>query len=181
LVESSADSWRFYVVHEQGERGSTASGSGVFFRDLTLEHLSADQDDISGRYFLQNTNSWYVADVDAASTDDGGDILQWSFNGNENQLWQLVQNADGTYRIESVNSGKVMDVEGASTADGANVVQWSWQDGANQKWNVVLNSDGTYRLENVNSGKVLDVAGSSSSEADSLVQNGWTGADSQKW
>jgi hypothetical protein len=36
LVEDNEFGWRFYVVHEQGRAFYEGSGSGIFFRDLTL-------------------------------------------------------------------------------------------------------------------------------------------------
>lgn len=181
LVESNDESWRFYAIHEQGNGGSTAEGSGVFFRDLTVEQLSADHNDVGGRYYLRNVHSGYVADVEAGSTENGADIIQSSWTGNDNQIWDLVQNADGTYRIRSFNSGKVMEVEDGSTAQGANVLQSPWYGGDNQRWNLIQNVHGTYRIENENSGKVLGLTGAAESEGDSLAQYGWGNKDSRKW
>lgn len=195
LVESNPQSWRFYVVHEQGYRGSNAAGSGVFFRDLTVNMLSSS-DDFGGRYYLKNVYNDYVAEVEANSTANGAPLIQWSYHGGDNQLWELIQNndraeqssansralpGDGTYRLENVNSGKVADVDGSSTSDGANIIQWPWKGTDNQKWDIIQNTDGTYRLENVNSGKVLDITGTSTTEGDQLIQAGWANEDWQKW
>lgn len=75
LVESNTDSWRFHVVHDQCERHSNDADSDVFFGDLMLEHLEVNQEDISGRYFFENVNSGYVADVNGFSTEDGANLL----------------------------------------------------------------------------------------------------------
>lgn len=46
--------------------------------------------DSSGYYRLQNVRNGWVADVDAASTEEGAEVIQWPANGGANQEWQLV-------------------------------------------------------------------------------------------
>lgn len=104
---------------------------GVFFWDLTLEHLEANQDDISGRYFFENVNSSKVMDVDGSRMTDSANVIQWSWSCTDNQKWNVILNSGGTYRLENVNSGKVLDTAGG--AEGDSYVQNTWSGAASQK------------------------------------------------
>jgi hypothetical protein len=55
FVKEDEFGWRFYVVHEQGNLGDEGSGSGIFFRDLTIYQPAIYQEKYLG-----------------GSTDDGG-------------------------------------------------------------------------------------------------------------
>ncbi|NMA67371.1 MAG: carbohydrate-binding protein [Clostridiaceae bacterium] len=90
---------------------------------------------ISGEtYVLINRNSGKVLDVNGASTSDGANVVQWTYHGDNNQLWDIVDLGNGYYKLLNVNSGKALDVNGGSTADGGNVIQWTYADGYNQQW-----------------------------------------------
>ncbi|MET8238290.1 RICIN domain-containing protein, partial [Streptomyces sp. NPDC005078] len=66
-----------------------------------------------------------VLGVDNMSTADSAHVVQFSDNGTDDHLWQLVPNGDDWYRIRNRNSGKVLGVDNMSTADSAHVVQFS--------------------------------------------------------
>ncbi len=142
-----------------------ASGSGI----------------VSGAtYKLVNRNSGKMLDVSGGSTADGGNVIQWTDNGGNNQKWIVTDTGSG-YKLINVNSGKALDVYGKSTADGGNVVQWTYNGGNNQIWNIVNLANGYYKLINVNSGKVLDVNNSSTADGGDVIQ--WTdnGGNNQMW
>lgn len=42
-----------------------------------------------GTYRIRNVSSGKVADVNNASTADGADVIQWSWNGGSNQKWHF--------------------------------------------------------------------------------------------
>ena len=82
---------------------------------------------------LKNVQTGKVVDVEARSTADGGNILQWQNNGGWNQQWKIEKVGDA-YRFRNRHSGKILDVSGGSTADNANVCQWRENGGMNQLW-----------------------------------------------
>jgi hypothetical protein len=135
----------------------------------------------NGTYKVINYNSAKALDVAGASTADGGNVLQWSYGGANNQRWTFTYQNNGYYKITSLNSGKALDVAGFSTADGGNVDQWTWNSGDNQLWQVSSNGDGTYKLTNKYSGKVLEVFGASAADGANVDQWTWGNGTNQKW
>lgn len=135
----------------------------------------------SSYYRITNRNSGKVLDVSGGATDDGGDVIQWSWNSESNQQWELIDNGDGYYRIINRNSGKALDVSGGSTDDGGNVIQWSWNGGTNQQWKLINNGDGYYQILNRNSDKALDVDGSSVDDGGTIIQWSYWGGINQQW
>ncbi|MBD2544621.1 Cys-every-fifth RiPP peptide CefA [Planktothricoides raciborskii] len=86
-----------------------------------------------------------VLDVPGSSTDNEVQIISYSWNGNPNQQWRLLELDGGVHRIENVNSGKVMDLSNASLDEGAAIQQFPSNNGDNQKWllsEVTSGSDG---------------------------------------
>ncbi len=130
---------------------------------------------------ITNRNSGRVLDIYQHSIADGGDAVQWGWNGGNNQKWQ-VQDAGGGYvRLVNGNSGKCLDVYQSSTANGGNVVQWTCNGGNNQQWTVQDAGGGYVRFINRNSGKCLDVNGSSTADGGDVIQ--WTcgTGNNQQW
>lgn len=85
-------------------------------------------------YRLGNVQSRKVLAVDSASTDDGANIVQWEWDGGDEQRWRVIEADDDTYRIENVNSGHVVAVNDASTENSSDVVQTEWTSGDHLKW-----------------------------------------------
>jgi hypothetical protein len=130
---------------------------------------------------INNRNSGLALDVFEASTADGGNVVQWAWNGGANQKWQ-VQDAGGGYvRIVNSNSGKCLDVYQWSTANGGNVVQWTCGTGNNQQWQVQDAGGGFVRFVNRHSGKCLDVNAYSMENGGNVQQ--WTcgSGTNQQW
>jgi hypothetical protein len=71
------------------------------------------------------------------STADSAQVVQFSDNGTDDHLWQLLDNGNGFFRIKNKNSGKLLAVSGMSTADSANVVQFSDNGTADHNWRLV--------------------------------------------
>jgi len=75
--------------------------------------------------------------VNGASTTAGAGIIQWPWNGGNNQQWQLTSTGTGIYKVINRNSGDVVDVNNASKTNGASVIQWTWSGGSNQQWQII--------------------------------------------
>jgi hypothetical protein len=84
-----------------------------------------------------------VLDVNAKSTANGADIVQWPSNGGTNQQWQLNEQSDGSYEIVNRNSGKALDNWEWSTEPGSRVSQYDRNGLAAQRWRLSpLGGDG---------------------------------------
>ncbi|WP_086663495.1 non-reducing end alpha-L-arabinofuranosidase family hydrolase [Lentzea kentuckyensis] len=146
-----------------------------------LTPASAATVDTSAWYVLLNRNSGKALDVNAASTADGGNLIQWSRSNANNQQFQFVDAGGGYYKLRVRHSGKVADVLGASTADGAAMVQWADNGGSNQQFRLADSDNGYVRLINRNSGKVVEVQGASTADGAAVVQySDWNGSN-QQW
>ena len=91
--------------------------------------------DVGGREMaVYNRASGKVLDVSGASSDDGANVQQWSWNGTGAQRWRL-ENVDGQQvRLVSQNSGKCLDVNNRGMNIGANIAQYRCHGGDNQIW-----------------------------------------------
>ena len=73
----------------------------------------------------------------AQNTDDGERLIQYPFDGQPNQVFNLRPMTDGTYEIIAKHSGKCLDVSGVSKEDGAAIQQWTCLNQPNQKWSFI--------------------------------------------
>ncbi|WP_147302958.1 RICIN domain-containing protein [Marinoscillum furvescens] len=169
----------------------TRSGSGTSITLSTTNASGAQRirygwgENVAGTntpyYRIVNRNSGQVLDVNGASTANGANVLQWPWNGGDNQLWEIVDLGTGYSRIINKNSGLDLDVNMGSSTNGATVIQWPWNGGNNQQWEVIDLGGGYSRIRNRNSGKSLDVNGGSTSNGADVIQWTWTGGSNQQW
>ena len=73
-------------------------------------------------------------DVDGASKDKGHRVIQWKWNGGDNQRWRIRVDSANRLTFVSKNSGYVFDVNGAQAVKGRDMIQWPFNNGKNQKW-----------------------------------------------
>lgn len=135
----------------------------------------------TGTYYrITNRNSGKVVDVSASSTADGGNVLQWTWNGGANQQWSFNDAGSGYFTIVNRNSGKCLEVYGQSSADGANVDQWACNGGQNQQWQWVAHGS-YFQLKGRQSGKCLDVSGQSTADGANIQIWTCTNGANQDW
>ncbi|XVS61534.1 alpha-galactosidase [Actinosynnema sp. CA-299493] len=132
---------------------------------------------------LTARHSGKVADVNNASTADGGNVVQWGANGQANQRWRVRDVGGGHNEVVNVGSGKCLDVYGgaSATGDGVRVVQWTCNSGTNQRWRFEDAGDGHARLVAQHSGKCLTVSGAATADGAQLVQQACGGSTAQHW
>ncbi|MEK6342999.1 MAG: RICIN domain-containing protein, partial [Curtobacterium sp.] len=135
----------------------------------------------TGYVTFTNQNSGLVADVNQASTADGGQVVQYTGNGGTNQQWQLKSVGGGLYNIVNRNSGKLLDDNGASYGHGSNIVQWTANGGSNQLWYFLQNADGTYQIRNFLTRQVMETSGASTSVGANLDQWIPVSQSNQNW
>jgi hypothetical protein len=136
----------------------------------------------SGAYYrLLNLNSGDALDVNSASTASGGNIIQWTPNGGNNQQWAITGSSGGYYTLTNRNSNMLLDVSGASTAQGTGIVQMPTSGGGSQQWQLTVTTTGIYKLINKNSGMALDVNEASTTAGAGIIQSTYSGANNQQW
>ncbi|TCC00462.1 cellulose-binding protein [Micromonospora zingiberis] len=98
------------------------------------------------------------------SLDSGGSVptqsmlKQWSYNGNSNLQWQLVDSGGGFYRLVNRTNGMVADSWG-DASNGATAVQAPWNGHVNQQWRLTDLGNGRYQVINRGTGTALDSGG----------------------
>lgn len=123
----------------------------------------------------------YVLDVKGASVNNSANVLLYTANGNNNQVWLLERQDDGTFLVRSAKSGKVLDVARGSKAAGANVLQYAPSNKAWQKWRIVANADNTVTFVNAHSSKVLEMDGATPANGRNVRQGEAGQTSSQRW
>jgi hypothetical protein len=132
-------------------------------------------------YKIVNRNSGKVLDIPSNSTQNGIDIIQYTYNGGLNQKWIIEDIGDEKYKVIACGSNKLLEVEGWSTRNGAIIDQWTDNGGNNQVWELTDLDNGYYKISNLNSGKVLDVKDESTSNNADVIQYTYTGNENQQW
>lgn len=132
-------------------------------------------------YRIRNRNSGKVLAVNQASTGDGANILQWTYNGSGDQKWALDPVSGGFFTLRASHSGRVAGVENSSTADGANVAQYTSSGATSQQWKLISTNNQYFEIQNRNSGKMLDVTNGGTADGVNVRQ--WTDLNNtiQQW
>ena len=139
----------------------------------------------SGWYRITPKISGMCVEVQGSNEDNGGNVIQWGYNGGDNQLWRFDSVGDNRYAIFNRHSGLCLEVglAGGDTTGGLskgdNVRQWEYFGQANQKWRLEPAGGGYYRIVCQYSGMCLDVAGPSNVEGANLYQWDCHGLDNQ--
>lgn len=128
-----------------------------------------------GVYRIISTFSQLSVDVPSANVNNDVKLIQWAFESNANQFWQLIHEGDGWYRILTGHSGKVVEARGVA---GGNILQSSRKNLDSQLWKPVKNSDDTWQLVNKGTGLCWEIGGNAGAE---LKQQVWGNKQAQKW
>ncbi|MGM0452350.1 MAG: alpha/beta fold hydrolase [Thermodesulfobacteriota bacterium] len=135
-----------------------------------------------GYYKITARHSGKALDVQYGSTANGADIIQYSENGGDNQIWLLQYDPDAdAYLVMAKHSEKCLDVRYGATSNGTDACQWDWNDQENQKWEIDDLGDGYYKLTARHSGKSLEVSAGSYWNVASVQQWDYNGKAHQQW
>lgn len=78
--------------------------------------------DASDIYVIKNVCSGKYLDVDHAKTNNGTNVLQWQYQGGNNQEWKIVYVQGGLYKIVScLNNNKALTVVNTTGNNGVNI------------------------------------------------------------
>lgn len=180
----------------------TGPTDGTVWDEIDIEFLgkNTNQNNNYNNNYNQNQNTQYSNDgiesgktyvfyskynnktLDIAywSKEDGANIQQWDYLGQDNQKWIFERQSNGYYKIRSAYSGKVLDVSWCSKDNGANIQQWSDVGGNQQLWKIEKVGD-AYKISNVNSGKVIDIYQKSRENSGNIAQWDYNGGANQLW
>lgn len=128
-----------------------------------------------------SVRSGKALDVAAGSNYSGADVIQYTFRGTPNQLWDLIDAGRGRVVLVSQDSNKVLAVAGGSEAEGAPVQQFRYNGNENQTWRIERLGGGAYQIVNVASGLCLDVEGGVRADGARVIQYRCQGNENQAW
>lgn len=130
-------------------------------------------------YQLQNNMSGLLVDVSGASTSAGAQIIQWGYNGGQNQMWRFIPYGP-FYQIQNVHSGLYLDDPGFSTTAGTNLTQAANDNNYDEMWYLV--PDGINdQIVNIWSDLVVDVANGGANFGGSIIQYTSHNGYNQMW
>jgi len=168
--------YRFYRLEITANNGA----AGVAISDIGL-YGDSGRTIPDGTYNVVSRYSNKVMAVSNGGTANGTKLVQWGYNGGDEQKWTFAHLGNGQYKITGVASGRVADVSGNNNTNGSDLNLWDWVNVNNQKWTVIPIGDGYFRLTAVHSGKVADVEGPSTADGAIVHQWDYVGALNQYW
>lgn len=157
--------------------------------DITKIALSANTTESFGitsgeTYKVISAESGMAMSVQNQSTENGANIQQETYTGDESQQWVFNYIGDGMYNIINKKSGKGLDVADGSTANGANIQQYAVENNGNnnQRW-IVYERGGEYVLFPVcgNGTMVADLTSSSHNAGANIQLYGWNKTKAQSF
>jgi hypothetical protein len=160
---------------------SATSMSMSWSNTLQIDVAAGTATGATKNFRLLNVKSGKALDVEGASTENSGDIVQNAASDADNQVWSFNYNGSGFFNITNLKSKKVIDVPDSSTSDGIELVQWESNDGDNQAWLLVDLGQGIFKLKNKKSGKFAAVVQASTEDGAAVEQRAGSDGDEQKW
>lgn len=128
-----------------------------------------------------SVHSGKAVDVAAGSNYSGAAVIQYTFRGTPNQLWDVIDAGRGRVVFVSQDSNKVLEVRGTTESDGDAVEQFRFNGNEAQLWRIERLGGGAYQIVNVASGKCLDVEGGGRQDGARLIQFKCLGSENQAW
>lgn len=120
-------------------------------------------------------------DISDESSENGANLIQWSFTGKANQQFEVVDLQNGYYALMPYHSGKSLDVWDRGTADGVDIRQYSYLSEPHQQWRIESVGDGYVRITSRLSGKAVEVVNSSTANGGDIRQRTYQGTPNQQW
>jgi hypothetical protein len=161
-----------YYVKVIGYSGSTSTYTlTVTYPGGTPPPPPPPPDDWEGYYQFKNKYSGLSMDYNGDSY-----VYQYSYNGNTDKHWEIINITGDWYRIMNRYCGKALDVNSTS-AD--YVYLNTWNGNTDKYWKFIELTGGYYRVDNYYSGNSLDVGTGGSG---TLVDHApWNGGNDKYW
>ncbi|WP_207535328.1 RICIN domain-containing protein [Desertivirga arenae] len=135
----------------------------------------------NGTYRIINRATGLALDASGGGTANGTPLIQYGYNGGNNQRWTVTSLGNGQYSIRNVASGRSIDVNGASNVPGTATILYDYQGSANQRITLGTPASGYYTLFFQHDYQVLDVSGGSTAANTPIIQWGYSGGNNQQW
>jgi hypothetical protein len=120
----------------------------------------------SGYYRFMNRYSGYAMDYNGDNY-----VYHYSYNGNTDKHWEIIDLENGYYRIDNRYSGLSLD-----TGSTNYTYQYTWNGNTDKQWDIIDLGTGYYRVDNRANGYSLDVG------SGSYVYNyTWNGNTDKQW
>lgn len=137
---------------------------------------------VSGAFYkLTNKNSNLCLDDAGGSTTPGTQMIQWTDNSLETQMWKADYMGNNFFKLINKFSGLCLDNYNGLSTPGNKIIQWTDNGFDPQRWKIDYMSSGFYKLNNKVSNLSLDVSGSSTETNALIVQNTDNGSNSERW
>lgn len=137
-----------------------------------------------GEYYIRSKYSDLYLDTEQNASANGN-VIQYGFHGDNNQVWNVRRQDDGYYKLYSpwYDEPKCLNVESNPTQNGSNINVYDDVDRNSILFKIVSNNDGSYRIISKwsNNKKVLDVCGPSTAPTANIQIWEYVGVDQQKW
>lgn len=128
------------------------------------QHWRIEKVDVkAGIYKLVAKHSYQVMDSQGSDGSDHNNLVQNTWDGENNQKWQIEPTEDGYYKFTSIQSGNVMELTNCNNDSGAAIGQASWAATDCQKWSILPVAGGYMKIINKATGKVVEVNGAGAS------------------
>lgn len=138
----------------------------------------------NGTYRIIARHSGKAMDAFGQGTTNGTQIIQWGYNGGNNQRWTVTHRGAGQYSIIGVQSGRAVEVSAWGTGNGTKIQLWDWLNGTNQKFFLGPTTSGYYRIQanHLNAASsCLDVSGVSLNDGALVHLWAWLDGNNQQW
>lgn len=182
-THTSGNPGSYVRVQDDGNIVIYRPDNSVVWATNTVQPVDNPVTPASSVYYQIVTFAGKVLDIDANSCADGAHVIQYGWNGGNNQRWHFERQGDGSYMVVNKASHKVLDVTGGPTAlaAGTKVQQWTNLDGSNQHWRIEDAGGGLVRMVAVHSGQVHDVEAISTRDLARLQQWPWLNGPNQQF
>ena len=135
---------------------------------------------INGTYLIRTRLNNKCLDVHGLGTANGTNIEICSYNGGNNQKFNVTHVSNGWYKIIDVNSGKAIDVAGGVKGCNVNVQLYGWNGTDAQLWKFVGAGNGYYYIQN-KLGYYLDVYNNQTADGTNVMVYSLNGGKNQQW
>jgi hypothetical protein len=161
---------------------SSTSLSMSYARELTIDTATGQVTPVGSGYDrIVVRHSGMSLDVANNSTANHASVVQYPWNGGDNQQFRVQSVGGGYHQIVARHSNRCLDVASGSTADGAAIIQYTCGSGHNQQWRLVDAGGGYAQLVARHSGKCLDLPAASQDRFVQFKQYGCNGGQHQQF
>ncbi len=134
----------------------------------------------NGTYLIRTAMNNKCLDVHGLNTANGTNIEICSYNGGNNQKFNVTYVSNGWYKLIDVNSGKAVDVAGGVKKSNVNVQLYQWNGSDAQLWRFASAGNGYFYIQN-RLGYYLDVYNNQTADGTNVIVYSLNRGRNQQW